>query len=116
MADFSDNNYLLAGGNPLVLLTPGHARLFAEQGFTKQAVKEWLFEHCKIPIDRFPKETSLINYEEGFAMDGDRVCPCRSADDILVVVAGGPEPYHAAYCGNFGDTTAVTKAVALPRK
>ena len=65
MADFSDNNYLLANGNPLVLLSPGHARLFEEQGFSKQAVKEWLFEHCKIPLDRFPKETSLINYEEG---------------------------------------------------
>jgi hypothetical protein len=114
MSDFSDNNYLLAGGNPLVLLSPGHARLFADQGFTKQSVKEWLFEHCKIPLDRFPKETSLISYEEGFAMDGDRGRPGRRADDILVVVAGGPEPYHVTYCGNFGDTTAVTKTVALP--
>ena len=68
----------------------------------------------KIPIERFPKETSVITYEDGFAMDGDRVCPCRSADDIMVVVSGGPEPYHVLYCGNFGDTTAVTKAVQLP--
>ena len=97
----------------MVLLTPGHARLFSEQGFTKQSVKEWLFEHCKIPLDRFPKETSVINYETGFAMDGDRVCPCRGPDDILLVVAGGPEPYHAAYCGNFGDTMAVTKPVLM---
>lgn len=112
MAHFSANNYLLGGGNPVVLLTPGHARLLAEQGFTKQQVKEWLFEHCKVPIDRFPRETSLINYEEGFVRDGDRVCPCREPDDILLVVTGGPEPYHAVYCGNFGDTTAVTKPVA----
>ena len=27
MADISDNNYLLAAGNPLVIITPGHARL-----------------------------------------------------------------------------------------
>ena len=114
MADFSDNNYLIAGGNPVVLLSQGHARLFTNQGFTKQAVKEWLFEHCKIPLDRFPAETSMINYEEGFVRDGDRVCPCRRAEDILLVVAGGPEPYHAAYCGNFGDTTAVTKPVEMP--
>ena len=99
--------------NALVIVY-GHARLFEEQGFSKQAVKEWLFEHCKILLDRFPKETSLIHYEEGFAMDGDRVCPCKSPGDILVVVTGGPEPYHVAYCGNFGDTTAVTKAVAVP--
>ena len=47
-------------------------------------------------------------------MDGDRVCLCQSADDIIIVVSGGPEPYHALYCGNFGDTTAVTKEVHLP--
>jgi hypothetical protein len=114
MADISDNNYLLAAGNPLVILTPGHAQIFSEWGYTKQAVKEALFERCKVPIERFPKETSVITYEDGFAMDGDRVCPCRSADDIMVVVSGGPEPYHVLYCGNFGDTTAVTKAVQLP--
>ena len=114
MSHIGDNNYLLGGGNPLVLLTPGHAQLLDEQGFSKQRVKEWLFERCKIPIDRFPGETSMTNYEEGFVRDGDRVCPCRSPDDILLVVAGGPEPYHAAYCGNFGDTTAVTKVIALP--
>ena len=114
MADISDNNYLLAAGNPLVILTPGHAQIFSDGGYTKQAVKEALFERCKVPIERFPKETSVITYEDGFAMDGDRVCPCRSADDIMVVVSGGPEPYHVLYCGNFGDTTAVTKAVQLP--
>ncbi len=114
MAHIGDNNYLLAGGNPLVVLSPGHARLFSEQGFTKQTVKEWLFEHAKVPFQQFPQETSVINYEEGFVRDGDRVCPCRCPEDILLVVAGGPEPYHALYCGNFGDTRAVTKPVVLP--
>ena len=114
MADISDNNYLLAAGNPLVVLTPGHAQIFADAGYTKQMVKEALFELCKVPLDRFPKETSVITYEDGFAMDGDRVCPCQSADDIIIAVSGGPESYHALYCGNFGDTSAVTKTVDLP--
>ena len=111
MADISDNNFLLAGGNPLVIFSPGHTQIFAEQGYTKQYVKEWLFEHSKVPLDQFPKETSVITYEEGFAMDGDRVCPCAKAEDIILLAAGGPEPYHVAYCGNFGDTKAVTKEV-----
>ena len=114
MADISDNNYLLAAGNPLVVLTPGHADIFAERGWTKQSVKEWLFDYCKTPLERFPRETSVISYEDGFARDGDLVCPCQSPDDIIVVVSGGPEPYHALYCGNFGDTTAVTRPVRLP--
>ncbi|MEO2141619.1 MAG: hypothetical protein ABGX63_05495, partial [bacterium] len=86
MADISHNNYLLAAGNPLVILTPGHASIFEENGYSKQRVKEELFELCKVPLERFPKETSVITYEDGFAMDGDRVCPCQSADDIIVVV------------------------------
>ena len=57
----------------------------------------------------------MINYEDGFVRDGDRVCSCRGPDDILVVVASVPEPYHVTYLGNFGDTTAVTKPVVLPR-
>ena len=114
MADISDNNFLLGNGNPLVLLTPGQADLLAQQGYTKQRVKEWLFEHSKVPLDRFPKETSAIRYESGFVMDGALVCPCRRPEDILVVVAGGPEPYHAVYFGNFGDTQAVTKPVNVP--
>ena len=114
MADISHNNYLLAAGNPLVILTPGHASIFEEKGYSKQRVKEELFELCKVPLERFPKETSVITYEDGFAMDGDRVCPCQSADDIIVVVSGGPEPYHVLYSGNFGDTTAVTALVELP--
>jgi hypothetical protein len=35
----------------------------------------------------------------------------RRPDDLLVVVAGGPEPYHITYCPSFGDTRAVTRAV-----
>lgn len=114
MADISDNNYLLARGNPLVALTPGHARLFSEQGCTKQAVKEGLFEYWKVPLDRFSSETSVIGYEDGFVRDGDRVCPSRCHEDILLVVAGGPEPYHALYCGAFGDTFAAPKPVGAP--
>ncbi len=112
MADFSDNNYLLGGGNPMLVLSPGHSRVLTEQGFTKQAVKEWLFEHCKIPLDRIPQETSIVHYEKEFVRDGDFVCLCRSPEDIVVVVAGGPEPYHATYCASFGDTQAATKLVA----
>ena len=114
MADISDNNYLLAGGNPLVILTPGHATIFKEHGYTKQQVKEELFELSKVPLQNFPKEMSVITYEDGFAMDGDRVCPCQSPDDIIVVISGGPEPYHVLYAGNFGDTKSVTAKVELP--
>lgn len=44
------------------------------------------------------------------AVDG-AVTAIRRADTLLVVVAGGPEPYHITYCPSFVDTRAVTRPV-----
>ena len=38
----------------------------------------------------------------------------RKPDDIMLVVAGGPEPYHATFMPTFGDSWAVTKPVRIP--
>ena len=116
MATMGNNNVLYGRGNPTVFFSPGHTRLFVEQGYpTKQAVKAALFELSKIPKSRFPEREvfPLVPLAER-SLDGDFVCATRRAEDILVVVAGGPEPYHVCYCPNFADTTAVTKRVVLP--
>lgn len=116
MATMGNNNVLYGRGNPVVFFSPGHARLFVEHGYpTKRAVKEALFELSRIPKSRFPEREvfPLVPLGER-SLDGDFVRVTRRAEDILVVVAGGPEPYHVCYCANFADTTAVTKRVVLP--
>jgi len=62
-------------------------------------------------MSRFPSEASVIGYEDGFVRDGDLVCPCLNPDDV--VMAGGPESYHAVDCGSFGETWAVSKPVEM---
>ncbi|MBI2867945.1 MAG: hypothetical protein HYX97_06395, partial [Chloroflexi bacterium] len=42
---------------------------------------------------------------------GDYVYITKGPDRILVVVAGGAEPYHGAVCSNFGDCQAITKRI-----
>jgi hypothetical protein len=116
MAVMGNNNTLYGRGNPTVFFSPGHARQFVEQGYrTKRAVKEALFELSKIPRSRFPEREvfPLVPMRER-ALAGDAVCVTRRPDDIVVVVAGGPEPYHICYCANFGDSEAVTRPVRLP--
>jgi len=116
MATMGNNNVLYGRGNPTVFFSPGHARLFVEQGFrSKQAVKEALFRLSRIPASRFPKREvfPLVPLAER-SLDGDFVRVARRAEDILVVVAGGPEPYHVCYCPNFADTTAVTTRIVSP--
>ncbi len=48
---------------------------------------------------------------ERAVVDG-AVCAIRDPDDLLVVVAGGAEPYHITYCPSFGDTSVVTRPIA----
>ena len=113
MATMGNNNVLIGAGNPVVFFSPGHARQFVEQGFqTKRAVRQFLFEHARIPMDRFPPREVLPTHpmHERAIVDG-QVCAVRKPDDLLVVVAGGAEPYHITYCPSFGDTGAVTKKI-----
>ena len=113
MATMGNNNVLLGGGNPVVFFSPGHARQFVEQGFaTKRAVRQFLFEHARIPINRFPPHEVLPTKPmRERAIINDVVCAIREPNDLLLAVAGGPEPYHITYCPSFGDTLAVTKRI-----
>ncbi len=116
MAAMGNNNFLFGRGNPTVFFSPGHARQFVDQGYpTKQSVKEALFELSKIPRSRFPERDffPIVPLAER-AVRGDFVYATRRPEDIFVVVAGGPEPYHITSCPNFGETEGVTRKVRLP--
>lgn len=113
MAVMGTNNVALGGGNPLVILPPGHAHILAQQGYTKGTIRRWLFEKSKIPIANFPQEGSGNISIGTWVVDGDKVCVVRRPEDIMIIVAGGPEPYHITYLPSFGDTWAVTKRIAV---
>jgi hypothetical protein len=104
MSVYGNNGYLRAEGNPLVIFTPGHAQLLAEAGWDKKRIREELFERTKIPRGRIPRSVQLskpiyLDYEDS------RSCLlCPNPESILIVVAGGPEPYHITYVPNFGTT------------
>jgi len=103
---------LIGSGNPVVFFSPGHARQLVAQGFrTRQAVRAFLFERARIPLDRFPPRDLVPGRSLSDRAVAGAVPAVRRPDDLLVVVAGGPEPYHITYCPSFGDTRAVTRAV-----
>ena len=104
MAVFGNNGYLRAVGNPLVIFSPGHAKLFAEAGWSKQRVKQALFERTKIPRKRIPRATQLSKPVYDEYADDELCLLCQKAEDIIIIVAGGPEAYHITYVPNFGTT------------
>jgi hypothetical protein len=105
MAVMGNNGYLRAVGNPLVILSPGHARLFADAGWDKVRLQQELFERTKIPRKRFPRAAQLSKPVYNDYADDEPCLLCQRAEDILIVVAGGPEAYHITYVPNFGTTT-----------
>ncbi|MBI3969404.1 MAG: hypothetical protein HY329_27485 [Chloroflexi bacterium] len=112
LACFGNNNVYLGGGNPVVILNPGHARLLHEQGYSKLDVKRELFERSKMPLEIFPDAPIAIQTERERVIEDGKICVTQRPEDLMVVVAGGPEAYHVQYCASFGDTWAVTVPVA----
>jgi len=113
MMTMGNNNVISGNGNPVVFFSPGHARLLYDQGFkTRRSVQEFLFEHARIPVEDFPKREILPSKPMSIrtVIDG-KVCAIHEPDDLLVVVAGGPEPYHITYCASIGNSIAPTRKI-----
>ena len=106
----SNNVYI--GGEPLVVLGPEHARTFADSGWSKADVRRGIWERARVRLDRFGPE----NRERLAAVDparfkdrprAEEVALSASADDLMVIVAGGPGK-HSAIIPSFGATRSVT--------
>lgn len=111
LAYVGNNNMVLGAGEPLFILTSGHAAVLAQQGFSKADCKRYLWERARAP----EAELSMIKAPNirPRVIDG-KIVPCRSPEDIMIIVAGGQETYHLVVCPTFGDTRAVTKPIRSP--
>ena len=110
------SNNLLGRGWPLLSLGPEHAATIARDGFSKQKVKQFLFDHARFPLGRLGAEYRRHQVERQRVVDADTtmVPIVRSADDISVIVVGGAGK-HSAWQPTFGDGTRPTRRVIAPR-
>lgn len=112
MSYMSSNNVIIARGEPLMLLTTGHAKLCAEKGMSKADVKRILWETAGFPIAKMPP---VMRRERIKRLEHNGLIkPCGKPEEIMIVVAGGPEPFHCTFIPTFGDTVAVTKRISVP--
>ncbi len=115
MATTGSNNPFYAS-EPVLLMSPEHAATVAGDGMSKQAVKEFLFEHARIPLGKFSKENIARRFRSKLAdqyaqADLDTMVPMfQRAEDLIVVVIGGAGK-HSAWIPTFGNTHAVTRAL-----
>lgn len=115
LSNIGHNDVQLGGGEPVILVSPGLAQRLHHEGYPKASVKEAVYRQAGVPIaglearmDRRAERT-----QKGAVVDG-LAKPARRPEDILVVVAGGPEDYHTTVMPTFGDTRSVTRPIAWP--
>jgi hypothetical protein len=113
MAAVGTNN-LTHGGETLLALAPEHAERLASDGFSKDAVRRYLFERARIDITRLPAAfQELMRTRRPRWFDQRRLPITDAAAEINLVVAGGTG-IHSAFLPMFGSTVAVSRPVAPP--
>ena len=123
------------GYKPLLVLSPVLAETIAKSGFSKDDVKDWLFEHARMPAWKFenyighwtnlvPGRRSLVDFVNlgkapgmfAESSDPERLVPIVcDPSDFMIAVAGDPLRTNAfvfAHNGILGFPT--SKAVRLP--
>jgi hypothetical protein len=110
------SNNLLGRGWPVLSLGPEHAATIAREGYTKQKVKEFLFDHARFPMARLGAEYRRQQVERHGVVDApDTLVPIvRRPEDITVLVVGGAGK-HSAWQPTFGDGTHWTRRTIVTR-
>ena len=109
MAQAGSNN-LLGRGWPLLSLGPEHAATIAKEGYSKQQVKEFLFEHARFPFARLGREYQRQQVERWKVVESpDTMVPIvERPEDITIIVTGGAGK-HSSWQPTFGNGTHWTR-------
>lgn len=104
-------NLVKSRGTLLVIFNPGHAQQLHREGYDRRRVREYLFEHAKVPLSEFPDG----NIPQGsWTVEDGRVLVTDSPEAIEIMVAGGGEPMHNVYLPGLNITTATSRRVWSP--
>jgi hypothetical protein len=92
------NNVLFQEGTPVIALCPEHAATIADDGFSKNDVRNYIYEKSKIPLKRFYKR-QIEKYYSGW--DEHALIPITAhKEDLIIIVIGGTGK-HSAYLPAF---------------
>ncbi|MFP7298275.1 UGSC family (seleno)protein [Neobacillus niacini] len=109
-------NNLSVGGEVLIVLSPEHAQLIKDDGFSKKDVQKFLYDYARVPLSALPEETKkqllykrrpkwFLNVPDYY------MAPIvDSPEDIKVIVAGSHGP-HSTFIPSFGQAS---RTVTVP--
>ena len=105
-------------GDTFVVLGPEHARMLAESGWRKRDIREFLFEHARKSVSLLRRggpaqgdsRRELLWPKFVDPSDDSQMVPgVRRAEDIHILVAGGPGGPHSVYVPGWGSRMAIRK-------
>ncbi len=112
----TSNFRFTTGSDLFIALGPEHATILGREGVTKDAVREYLFEHARVPLDRISDEhmkhriKTPAQYGE---WDGKSAIPIvKAKENILITVVGGAG-LHSSWMPSWGGPKhrAVTRLI-----
>jgi hypothetical protein len=98
------------GAEILVCIAPPWAELIAKAYPAVEDVRERLWAHAALPVDRWPESHREKAVENGRVDDDGLVHLVAGPGHMLVMVCGGLGNLHALALHSFGPTRAVTRA------
>ncbi len=105
LREAGSNNILSGGGQPMVVFGPEHAAAVAGDGYSKDGVKQFIWEHARLPIvetspdwqeSRFRSERNVVDGE-----GRESIAIAEHWSRINVIVAGGAGK-HSCWIPTFG--------------
>ena len=103
------------GASPVVVLGPEHAAEIAEAGFGRRDVREYIFEHARVPLGQLKDRGhwGARSWPEEFEGQGDDfgVPLVTGPDKLLLVVAGG-DGRHTSWFPPWSATQRAIEVVA----
>ena len=110
LSDMASNNAYLYG-QPTIVFGPEHAAILAASGLRKVDIKEHVFQHARIPRERWLRGGMAGMFEDLFPND-DNVPIIKTPEDLLIIVVGG-FGRHSCWLPTFGNSTrAVTRIIS----
>jgi hypothetical protein len=114
MATPGNNNLWAFEGEPLLVLCPEHAHRLAQDGFSKDDIRDFLFEHARFPLNRLAEEQVNARRRGGTKKFGEFVesefVPLAKKENMVILVVGG-EGKHSCFIPTFGPSYSTTTRI-----
>ncbi len=107
------------GYEAMVILVPEHVKTIQRDGFSKQDVRQFLFENTGVPVRAYDGEegegTQFVSYYKEISIDGERCYQkFRAPEAIKIVVAGGTAGKFSAVIGGWVSGPRGSQMVTYP--